>query len=459
MPSLTHFRSIRFHFGLPLVCALMGLGAATVHATWSAVGTVKNASSTALSGVAITVKDSSANIKTTTDANGTFVIGTITGIMASEMPSDFSVRQNGNELQIAFPGQGTLDLQLVDIAGSTLWKGSAPLADGYANAVLPASAHHGAAILRVTLGSQVVYQPLTLLGAAGIHVTPRIAARSMATYATLIFKKVGYADTSYTMNAATQTGVNVVMRDSTIHIIIPSTCQLPPSPNSGSGSFTNYSFGQGSWQENGHYALACGYHGFETGGQSSDKVNNLANPQYFVAIPGYSPSNFTNVAMCGACVELTGQNGTKVVATIADECPEYKDDGSVSNQPCINNPNGHLDIGYPAFSQLGFSVGNPSGTSWKYVKCPVTGNVVVRIKPGNTDQLYVENTILPIKDVTINGSSSTHLSYGAWQLSKKAAGATVVIKDYSDRTITYTVPGSPGTDQDQNTGLQFPACQ
>jgi hypothetical protein len=158
--------------------------------------------------------------------------------------------------------------------------------------------------------------------------------------------------------------------------------------------------------------------------------------------------------MCGACVEITGQNGTKIVATVTDECPED------SNQPCKNNPNGHLDVSYPGFSKLGFSVGNPSGTNWKYVPCPVTGNVVLRIKPGNADQFFIENTVLNIKSVTKNGGAATRLSYGAWSFNGSSIKSNdqLLVTDYSGRTITIQV-ASTSQDQDQNTGLQFPACQ
>ena len=425
-------------------------------ATWSAVGTVKNTSNSPLSGVAISVKDSNSTLKASTDGNGTFVIGSATGILPSALPIDFSVRQSGNELKIAFPGEGILDLRLVDLSGTTLWKGSAPLAGGYASAILPTFEGRGAAILRVALGSQLAYQPITVLGSEGFSITTRISARSLATNPTLVFKKVGYADTTYNMTSTNQTGIAVVMRDSSTPVA--TSCKLPSGPNSGSGSFTYYWFGQGSYQENGHYALACGYHGSEQNPSKTDPrvddITNISTPHYFVAIPGASSDNFGNVDKCGACVELTGKNGTKLVATVADECPEN------SNAPCAANPGGHLDVSYGAFSQLGFgSIGNPSGTSWKYVKCPVTGNIVVRIKVGNPNQIYVENTILPIKSISVGGAQATHLSYGAWQISRVAVGASLSITDYSDRTINYTVPGSLAADQDQNTGVQFPACQ
>jgi expansin (peptidoglycan-binding protein) len=449
MFSSVHSRATRIQSASAVACALIGLGTSSAHAVWSAVGSVKNATSSNLSGVAITVKDSSSALKTTTDANGTFIIGTVTGILSNSLPTEFSIRQSGNQLQIAFPGEGTLDLQLVDLSGATLWKGRAALSTGFANATLPALESRGAAVLRMTNGKTQVSQPITLLGAEGFQVTTRISARALATYPTLVFKKVGYADTIFTMNATTQTGINVVMRDSTTPIA--TTCKLPSGPNNGSGSFTNYWFGQGTAKENGHYQTACGYHGYEPSGQSSDKMNNIVNEQYFVAIPGNSSSDFNTVGMCGACVELTGQNGTKIVATVTDECPED------SNQPCKNNPSGHLDVSYPAFSKLGYSVGNPSGTNWKFVKCPVTGNLIVRLKPQD-NAVYIENSILPIKSVSVNGSNLEHKSYGCWQTPGNPKGSTLVITDYSDRKLTFSIPTSAQADSDINTGMQFPAC-
>jgi len=75
-----------------------------------------------------------------------------------------------------------------------------------------------------------------------------------------------------------------------------------------------------------------------------------------------------------------------------------------------------------AFDALGFSVGNPSsGESWKVVPCSVSGNVKVRVKSGNSNQVYVENERLPIQSVTQNGAAATRLSHGAWQLLARSA--------------------------------------
>ncbi len=220
--------------------------------------------------------------------------------------------------------------------------------------------------------------------------------------------------------------------------------------HNGDGSFTWYYFGQGTAPESGGFRTACGYFGTESGGQDSDRVENIANPQYFVAIPGPTPENFTSAEYCGACVELTGQNGQKVVATVVDECPQNY------NQICDQNPGGALDVSRPAFNQLGFSVGDPRNTSWRFVPCPVMGNVQVRFKQGNNNEFFVENGVTAIKSVSVNGQMATRTSYGAWHVGGAiSTPATLNLTDRADRSITVEL--NSGT-QNQDTGMQFPKC-
>ena len=229
------------------------------------------------------------------------------------------------------------------------------------------------------------------------------------------------------------------------------SCTLPPALGSGQQSLTWYYFGQGTGKNGSQYQTACGYLGTESG--TDDPVNNIAAPNdYFVAIPGANSANFTNSNYCGACVQITNtNNGKSVTATVIDECPID------SNPACASA--GHLDVSKSAFDALGFSTGNPSsGVSWKVVPCNVTGNVKIRVKTGNANQVYIENERLPIKSVTQNGGQATRLSYGAWQLPSNAAGSTLVLTDASGRTLSVPVgSGSAATDQD--TGKQFPTCQ
>jgi len=237
--------------------------------------------------------------------------------------------------------------------------------------------------------------------------------------------------------------------------VTSTACSL--TNHGGSGSFTWYYFGQGTAKDGSGYRTACGYYGTESGsGQSAvDTIQNIASMSpasnsYFAAIPGQN--GFDTKTSCGACVQITGQNGKQVVATIIDECP-YGSDGS--NSACASDPTGHLDLSTNVFNQLGYSTGNPSGTTWKFVPCPVTGNVVVRIKPGNANELFVENTILAI--TSVQGASKT--SYGTWRFGGNlSSGQSIQLTDAANRTLTVNLKDT-NQGENQDTGKQFPSCQ
>ena len=230
-------------------------------------------------------------------------------------------------------------------------------------------------------------------------------------------------------------------------------CTFPSSgwgPFNGDASFTWYYFGQGTGQDSLGYRTACGYTGHEPSGQDSDTVQNIAFPSYFAAIPGASGSNFDTVNHCGACAQITN-GGKSIIATIVDECPVD------SNPACAST--GHLDLSRGAFNALGYPVGNPSGTTWKYVPCPVSGGVVVRGKTGNANQVYIENVVLPVQSVSVNGQAAQHLSYGAWALPVNATvGLTLTLTDSSGRVTNVKIADTNPSDN-TSTGTQEPLCQ
>lgn len=230
---------------------------------------------------------------------------------------------------------------------------------------------------------------------------------------------------------------------------------LTPAAN-GNGEFTHYYFGQGTGKDSqGRYQTACGYLGTEN--NQTDTVMNIANTSpakntYFAAIPGNSSRDFNTSGSCGTCVQITNAGHT-IIATIIDECP------ADSNPICQRDPKGELDLSVEAFNALGFGNGNPSGTTWKAVPCPVTGNVVVRIKPGNQNEAYIENTILALKSVSGPGGNASRQSYGAWHFNANlGSGSQLTLTDAADRMIQVTL-NSGSMDQNQDTGKQFPACQ
>jgi hypothetical protein len=190
--------------------------------------------------------------------------------------------------------------------------------------------------------------------------------------------------------------------------------------------------------QNGKYKTACGFSGTESGsGQSAaDTVSNVANSApakntYFAAIPGTSSGNFNTVTSCGACVEITN-GGNKIVATVIDECPQD------TNPACGS---GHLDLSTQAFNALGYSVGNPSGTTWKFVPCPVTGNI--QAVQNSSGQYYLQNSVFPI--TAVNGAGPTNFGYF-----NVNPGSVTVTSSVVNQTITINIPGSGG-----DTGGQF----
>jgi hypothetical protein len=194
--------------GRSLIAAVAVFGTTSTFAAWSASGTVKSTTGTALAGVAVTVLDSSANLKATTDASGNFTIGSSTGILEPATRA-FAGQVIGNELVVSSSNDGAIELALVDASGRSLWTSTAMAAQGTAHAALPTGIGHGAVFLRLRSAEAVQYQAV-IMGPAGLRLAMP-AARSLATYPVLTFHLTGYDDTTYTMTMASQTGIMVVM--------------------------------------------------------------------------------------------------------------------------------------------------------------------------------------------------------------------------------------------------------
>jgi hypothetical protein len=127
-------------------------------------------------------------------------------------------------------------------------------------------------------------------------------------------------------------------------------------------------------------------------------------------------------------------NKAKIVATIIDECPRN------SNPLCTAD---HLDLSTQAFGALGYSVGNPSGTTWKFVPCPVTGNIVAVANSAN--QFYLQNSAFPI--TSVNGQPPSN-----WGYFNVGPGNVTITSAPGGRTIVGRIPSGGG-----DTGVQFSA--
>jgi expansin (peptidoglycan-binding protein) len=229
-----------------------------------------------------------------------------------------------------------------------------------------------------------------------------------------------------------------------------------PEYTAGNGSVTFYTLGSLT------AAVNCG---FGVTGAAPDVVSHVAtgNGLYFGAM---NTADYDDAAACGACVELTRDGTKKVVVTIVDQCP------SASNTPC--KP-GHIDLSAEAFLQLGAATEGYLGTgnggavgviSWRYVACPVTGDVSFQLKdPSNMywNQILVEGHRYPVTkvEVKVNGqwAPAVRQSYNYWQAGDGNMGAPPYQVRVTD-TNGDTVEGSLDlTGAEQPSSAQFPLCQ
>jgi expansin (peptidoglycan-binding protein) len=190
----------------------------------------------------------------------------------------------------------------------------------------------------------------------------------------------------------------------------PGMCGGELGSYDGNGSVTMYWFDQGSAEVN------CS---FEITGRNPDKVAHVTTGEgrFFGAM---NTSDYNTAAMCGACVEVTRDGGRKVTITIVDQCPIG------TNPKCTA---GHIDLSRDAFHEIGadneghLGTGNGGATgniSWRYVPCPVTGNVIFKWKKGAEgdqywDELLVQNTPYAITSVEIDGQPATRKEYNYWE--------------------------------------------
>lgn len=103
---------------------------------------------------------------------------------------------------------------------------------------------------------------------------------------------------------------------------------------------------------------------------------------------------FNNSAMCGACAEIDGPQGT-VTVRIVDSCPEC--------------PSGHLDLSQQAFAKISPVSAGRVTTQWRLVSCAVQGPVRYRFKEGSSEYwtaIQVRNHRLPIQKLEWNKSGS-----------------------------------------------------
>lgn len=160
-------------------------------------------------------------------------------------------------------------------------------------------------------------------------------------------------------------------------------------------------------------------------------------------------TDYAGSAMCGACIEVTGEKGTVVVRAV-DSCPGCDA--------------GHLDLSREAFAKIDDLKDGRVPITWRFVACPVTGAMSYRFKEGSSKfwtAIQVRNHKVPIAKLEFQKSGAfvemTRQSYNYFVASKgvgdQPAGITLRITSVDGQVRTDTVPKvldgatAPGTAQ------------
>lgn len=221
----------------------------------------------------------------------------------------------------------------------------------------------------------------------------------------------------------------------------------------GNGSVTYYSWPMGA-------TLNCSY---EVVADNTIRHVATGSGQYLASLSG---PDYDNAAACGACVEVTRDDGRSVVATVVDQCG--------TGSQCRA---GHIVLSEPAFLQISTKREGDLGTgngglvgviSWRYVPCPTNEPITLRLKKDGPDaewwnQILIEGHRYPIAkvEVMINGRwvDSTREPYNYWTPTNPAMGSppyTVRITDIHGSEVQATLQL---VKTDQVGTAQFPVCQ
>jgi hypothetical protein len=212
-------------------CAVLLAASMNVY-SWSVTGTVKNQSTgAALSGVAVTVKDST-KYSATTDASGNFKLESTVGVVNSHSvkTGTYSLQVRNNELTISVPQNGKLELAMFNCSGRSIWSSKVATTEKTATIKLPTTPT--AAYLQVKQENNTAIHSLAWTS-DGLHIGPssgtlqsvnQVTAAAMAN-PTLEFKKTDFRDTSITMTSETMTNLTVSMTQ------VETACELPSNPS------------------------------------------------------------------------------------------------------------------------------------------------------------------------------------------------------------------------------------
>ena len=149
-----------------------------------------------------------------------------------------------------------------------------------------------------------------------------------------------------------------------------------------------------------------------------------------------SDANWAGAQSCGACVQVTGSSGTKIIAMVVDQCPG-----------CGNN---HLDLFPDAFKKLADPSKGIIPVSWDFVPCGITSPIVLKNKEGTSKwwfamQVMNSNVRVSKLEVSTDGGKSwkgtTRQPYNYFENSSGFGSDSVDVKITSVNGSSIVVNG------------------
>jgi expansin (peptidoglycan-binding protein) len=121
----------------------------------------------------------------------------------------------------------------------------------------------------------------------------------------------------------------------------------------------------------------------ETDGTGNCNFDPLVGNRYVAAL---NNTDYANGAMCGACAEVEGPSGQKVIVRVVDSCA-----GCTGEE---------IGLSEQSLDTLGAQGQVQASIRWRYVSCPVAGPVQYRFKEDSSPYwvaIQVRNHRLPIQ--------------------------------------------------------------
>jgi expansin len=116
-------------------------------------------------------------------------------------------------------------------------------------------------------------------------------------------------------------------------------------------------------------------------------------------VAAMNPHDYGGAIVCGACVEVEGPGGARVVVQIVDRCPGC-------------GP-GDLDLSRDAFARLAPLERGRISIAWRQVACEVEGPIAYRFKDGSNPfwtALQIRNHRHPIASLEVRGARGGYRS-------------------------------------------------